>query len=719
MNTNIEYKEEVLKKANVLEELYIDKGIPIFPVNTKEKSPRTKHGYKDATTNVEIIAAWLVAYPDCGWAIPTGSISGLIVIDADNKNDGLENWERLVNENDPDLCTLCQETQNEGKHSLFRYPEGHHIGSSVGKLANGIDVRGDGGYIVVPPTDGYRWCDNFVTAFDEGIQDLPKWLLKLLEGGNQTATTPPIFSENTSQSGIQIIPYGVRNSTLFHKAYGLHANKLAREEIKSALNQMVKDRVEDVPDDPLTDSELETLIDSAMSYEAGKYPGTDLGNAYRFVSQHGHEVRYIYDWNDWLIWDGRRWKIDNLGLVRKLAQMTTVSILDEARLMTDSKHAEELTKWGFRSQEHHVIIDMLEETKPLLSMDHNMLDQHPDLLNVSNGVLDLRNGELLPHNQDYWFTKIADVQYDPEAKCPLWDEFMNLIVPDREVQIYLRKAAGYSLSGYADRRIFFFVYGDVDRGKTTFVETLLTVLGEYSKRIDIEALLDSAGRGQGPTPYTADLFGSRIVVSSETEKNRRLNCRFLKDVTGGAEIVANPKYKKVFRFRPACTIWIEGNHKPKITDDGDAFWERMKLVPYNVSIPKGIKRPINEVLNDFKEESSGILNWMLKGYQLLLKDGIDEPDIIRRAVQDYRDEQDEFKQFVEECLDFNPDFIIQKQVINNAYRNWCKDNGIRHPKSQRFVTEQLVKRYGAKNLDRKYYAGVKVSELISPYGSYL
>ena len=718
-SVEIDSKSEQMQKQ--FEELckYLDRGWYLLPVDYKKKRPLIKDWINQASNDANQIKAWLRKFPGCGWGVLTGEKSRIIAIDLDVRNGkkGFKDWDKLIADHDKlETKPLSYSTPSGGGRLLFQYPEGKNIRKSEGELAKGIDVQANGACSLIPPTPGYEWDEGFDP---ETISELPEWLVELLEVSNQTTTTPPIFSKNTSQSNIQIIPYGVRNSALFHKAYALHADELTREEINSALCQMVNDRVEDVPDDPLTDYELETLIDSAISYEAGKYPRTDLGNAYRFVSLQGHEVRYIYDWNDWLIWDGRRWKIDNLGLNRKLAQMTTESILAEARLMTDSKHSEELTKWGFKSQEHHVIIDMLEQAKPLLSMDHNVLDQHPDLLNVSNGVLDLRTGELFSHNQDYWFTKIADVKYNPEAKCPKWFEFLNLIAPDREVQFYLQKAAGYSLSGYADRRIFFFVYGDVARGKTTFVETLLTILGEYGKRIDIEALLDSAGRGQGPTPYTADLFGARIIISSETPDNRRLNSRFLKAVTGGAEIVANPKYKKVFRFRPACTLWIEGNYKPKITDDGDAFWERMKLVPFDVSIPKEIRRPLNEVLDEFKEESSGILNWMLRGYQMLLKVGIYEPEIIQRAVQDYRDEQNEFKHFVEECLDFNPKFKTKKQVINNAYRNWCKENGIRHPKGQRFVTEQLVKRYEAKNLDRKDYAGVRLSEPISSDGSFM
>ncbi len=263
-------------------------------------------------------------------------------------------------------------------------------------------------------------------------------------------------------------------------------------------------------------------------------------------------MRFCYTINRWLVWNGKRWSIDENGEVVKLAHDTIKAIYAEASNCGDNDQRKSLAKHALISEGRHRVENMLESAKPYVWISTNQLDQHPMLLNCRNGIIDLETGELLPHDRSYFLTKMIDVEFDKNAHCPAWERFLKLVTGDDEnLELFLQLAVGYSLTGRIDEHCLFFLYGTGKNGKSTFTETLRRLFGDYSQRTDIEALMQNySGRGATASPYIAALSGARFTLASEMPEGRRLNESLVKDLTGGDSITARNLFSNPFTFTP-------------------------------------------------------------------------------------------------------------------------------------------------------------------------
>ena len=214
------------------------------------------------------------------------------------------------------------------------------------------------------------------------------------------------------------------------------------------------------------------------------------------------------------------------------------------------------------------MVTLLVQAAAYLKLSISELDKHPYLLNVKNGVVDLRTGKLKEHRRDLFMTQIADVTHNQNAKCPRWIKFMEFLFPDAELRKYIQKMTGYLLTGYIDEKCLFFLLGAGDNGKTVFVKVIEGLLSNYSLASDLDVLLSNR-YNSGLTPHLDRFPGKRLVTMSEVEAGRRFNAKVVNRLTGGDVISCNPKHGKVYEFNPTHKIIIFGNNKPAVSETAD------------------------------------------------------------------------------------------------------------------------------------------------------
>jgi len=403
-------------------------------------------------------------------------------------------------------------------------------------------------------------------------------------------------------------------------------------------------------------------------------PGlTDLGNAKRLINGFGENIRYLGSWKKWLHYTGARWRTDETGVVMRLAEQAVATIFAEAAITTDSDKQERLYKHAIKSESSKALHAMvgLASYEQQVAIDVNQLDKDPWKLNTKNGTVDLKTGQLLPHSRGDLVTKMCPVEYDPNAKCPTWDKFLHEIMGGRlDLISFLYRYLGYSLTGLVSEQKLIFLYGTGANGKSTFLGTIQHLLGGYAKQSAPELLLSSKN-GRHPTEV-ADLLGARFVVSSEIDRGRSLAEASIKQMTGGDIIKARYMQKDFFEFEPTHKIWLSANHKPIIKGNDEGIWRRMLLVPFEVKIAEENqdKHLDMKLLN----ELPGLLNRAVAGCLDWQHNGLNAPEDVVEATQEYREQLDQLKPFFDDICEIEKDASINPKVLYNVFLDWCEEN---------------------------------------------
>jgi P4 family phage/plasmid primase-like protien len=416
---------------------------------------------------------------------------------------------------------------------------------------------------------------------------------------------------------------------------------------------------------------------------------TDLGNAERFIAQHGENVRYCYPWRKWLVWSGARWERDEAGRVHKLAKETVRTIYREAAAAEDEDRRKALAKHATQSEAEAKIRAMLELAKSDAPISPDELDANPMLLNVPNGTIDLRSGKLREHRREDLITKLVPVEYDPDATAPTWEAFLERVLPAEDLRAFVQRAVGYSATGDTSEQCMFINHGTGANGKSTSQEAVSAALGDYAMRTPTEMLLTK--RSEGVPNDVARLKGSRFVSASETEEGRRLAESRIKDLTGQDTITARFMRAEWFDFEPVHKLWLSTNHKPEIRGTDRAIWRRIRLVPWTVSIPPA--QQDKKLPEKLRSELPGILAWIVRGCLEWQRQGLQAPEEVRRATVEYRAEMDVVGAFLAECCMVGSDQDVSAADLYRAYGEWCKDTGETQVKQRRFggqLTERGV-----------------------------
>lgn len=402
---------------------------------------------------------------------------------------------------------------------------------------------------------------------------------------------------------------------------------------------------------------------------------TDLGNAERFVKDHGGSVRFCHAWGKWLTWNGKHWEVDDTGQVYRLAKMTVRGIYAEAARAEDDVERLAIAKHAKKSESLSQFKAMigLAESEEGVPVKPNDLDANPWLLNVLNGSLDLRTGELKPHSRDNFITKLAPVAHDPNATCPTWLAFLEKAMAGRESLIaYMQKAVGYALTGDTREKNIVIFHGGGDNGKTILTTVISAMLGDYAQETPVETLM--IHKNESIPNDIARLKGERLVTASEGERGQRLAESLIKRLSGGDKITARFLHQEFFEFIPTFKIWLSTNHKPVIRGSDNAIWNRIHLIPFDVSIPKSEQIPRTVLLERLREEWPGILAWAVKGCLLWQQEGLDKPEEVEQATANFRAEMDVIGGFISDCCIVNPLAKVKAADLYGEYLKWCEAN---------------------------------------------
>lgn len=715
-------KSEVNLKQAAIE--LARQGWRVFPLQPRGKIPRIKGWIQKATTDEETIRQWWDRWPNSNIGIATGQAekaNSVVVLDVDGEagEKSLRELQDAHKEELPD--TLQVRTGSGGRHIYFAHP-GVYIGISAGGIGTGLDIRGDRGLVVAPPSihpktrRRYEWINPGAP-----IAEMPDWLLALIQKQVQQYTekarqevTGKVWEDYLEGPPIH---KGERDERLFKIGCSMRANGAGYQDILATLLRINAERC--VPSLPVP--QVEQKAAQAIKYPPGKtgllsHPDTDWGNAERLVERHGADIKYCAKLKGWHVWDGFRWVLDESGEILRRAADTVRAYHEEAaaalaekkkqiRLVEDlageaaalKKELDELKAQArFAKQSENkarlsAMVELAASQAGVAIADPDKFDANPWLLNVENGTIDLREHRLLPHRREDLLTKIAPVAYDPNAECPRWERFVHEIMGgDEELVRYLQKAIGYSLTGSTREQIWFLLYGSGANGKSVFLNTIQELLGDYAQQASSSLMLSRREEGGAPSSDIAGVRGARFVCVIETEEGRRMAENVVKQLTGGDPIKARFLYKDEFEFKPICKLWMATNHKPVVRGTDYGFWRRVRMIPFTVQIPP--EKRDKDLPDKLRKEFPGILRWALEGLRMYQEEGLGLPAKVEAATQEYKEEMDGLGAFLTECCDTS-DPLVKTGVreLYRAYTNWCYENG-ETPMKQRMLGKRLKER---------------------------
>jgi putative DNA primase/helicase len=398
---------------------------------------------------------------------------------------------------------------------------------------------------------------------------------------------------------------------------------------------------------------------------------------------HGGDLRYCHVWGAWLTWDGRRWKQDETGEEMRRAKATVRAMRAEAIAMPQGDaRRKRLLRHARACEAASRIAAMarLAQSDDRVVVTPDQLDADPWLLNVENGVLDLRTGALCSHRREDFITKLAPVRYDPTALCPHWTAFLDSIFAgDSDLVRFVQRAVGYSLTGDARERVIFILHGGGANGKSTLLEVLLALLGrDYALKARSQMLV---AKKENAIPHEiAELKGRRFVAASEVDEGKKLAEAAIKEMTGDDTLRGRFLYQESFSFRAEHKLWLGTNHKPVIRGSDDAIWDRIKPIPFNVRFvdPADPAAPIDGPRQDkglrakLLSELPGILRWALDGCLHWQRDGLGVVPAVAQANAAYRDEMDHVKDFIAERCACGPELSALTGDLYHNYNDWCR-----------------------------------------------
>lgn len=678
-------------------QLALDHGWRLLPCRPGSKLPATAHGVKDATRDPAQIREWAREHPNANWAAAMGN--GVLALDVDVKDGGHGevSLATLEDRHSPLPPTLTNQTWSGGRQLIFGHDPAQSFKNSAGKLARNLDVRSDDGYIVIAPSRikgrAYAWADPHAE-----IAPAPAWLLDELQKLNNDRA--PLSREATE---------GGRNVALTRHLGALRAKGLSDEELLREALRFNESSC--VP--PLDVREVQNVLRSAFGWRR-IYAASDLGNARRFLDQHGPDAHYIRETREWVEWNAQehRWvrSPEGLGLIARIKGTLTQALGTEVPERPTPQEQQAHARWLIGSTNTRRLEAALANAKsePRVALDRAALDAQPQLVGCRNGVLNLRTGDHRPGQREDLLTLRLGCDYMPGATAPRFQQFLADQV-SADMADYLRRLAGLTLLGNR-LRLLLFVYGPSKSGKSVFIETLKALLGDYGRAASSDLLMARSMRSRnGPTEALARLAGAKLVTVNETGAHDAFDEALIKDLTGGDTVSARELYRGSFDFRPDFVIWIRGNHKPRFSGSDVAMLERIRLVPF-VRRRAEHERDPGLLEHIISHELPGVLNWALAGAADVQRDGrIATPDEVATATADYAREMDMLGQWLDDACDLRPAAQCFAAQGYARFVEWSRSQGLAHPWTRIAWGRAMGERFERKRVgDSWVYLGVEV-----------
>ena len=468
--------------------------------------------------------------------------------------------------------------------------------------------------------------------------------------------------------------------------------------------------------------------DDFLYNDAGFFETSDFGDACRLARLHGENIRYNHKpFGAWFIWIKNRWVEDKSNRIYSLVDDMIRAMYREAGKIggdePDDKAKERrrfIVKHTSALENMHKQRQLVAKAETLqsLSIAESDLDRKNYLFVCDNTTLDLsmETGAVVArdHSQLDYLTRGSSVVYNPEALCPHWTTFLDEIFAGDDVIIEcVARMVGYTLTGDFSEERLFFAYGTGANGKSVFFNVMQMLFGDYYDVAPPE-MIQQDKFSTHPTDV-ADLKGKRFVVASELEENKRLMEGKVKMLTGADQkLKARRMREDWFEFPPTHKLWMFGNHKPKIYGNDYGIWRRIILIPFGVTITAEKRKPMRVMLELFRGELSGILNWALGGYADYCDRGFAPPKSMNELVEEYRFDEDIVAQFISENCVLEPTIHTLAVDIYKVYSTWCEESGERALTARRFNNNMRERgftvRPGGQNKTNIYGVGLRYNE---------
>ncbi len=503
---------------------------------------------------------------------------------------------------------------------------------------------------IVAPDTIDAWPTDAADLVDAGERDAVESLRQLRANGGVSLVTLAFELEQRKRyADVQAL-----------SALDLSGEPLSKAAVQGAWKSMRAGRAIPAPTAPRA---------AVQSGDSG-----DLLNARRLVEWakgtflHAHGGTYHH-------WDGKRWNRDAGAAIHELAARVARSWLKDAADASTREAQDALVKHARAAQKSGAIeamISLAGKCFPDLKIDPALFDADPWLLNVENGTIDLRTGQLRDHSPNDLITKLAPVTFDPAATAPRWERFLREVLPTDAVRAYVQRAAGYSLSGVVREHCFFMAVGAGRNGKGVLMRCLARVMGDYAATAPMDLLIAKSGADH--PAELAVLEGARFVAASELPKGKWNEAR-LKQLTGGDTVPARGMRENYRPMRPTWKLWIATNERPRSTGNGDALWERLKEIRFPVQFrdaddprPETQAWPVKDPKTEevLAAELPGILRWAVEGCVTWAASGLGEPSEVRTATAEYRVTEDVLGPFLAE----RP--ITQAVKLRDLFSAWCE-----------------------------------------------
>lgn len=691
------------------------------------KHPRTAHGLEEGTTDVQQIRRWWGRWPKANVGVVTGEASGVVVLDIDADKGGFASLDDLQAEHEQLDDTFTVNTGGGGRHLYFRHP-GPTIGNRGG-MRPGLDFRGDGGYVVAPPSNhqsgrSYEWA----IELDE-VAELPEWLEEELRAREDAPKAAPDFQADNWDGGtpdqvLALVEQGGKLSRLFKRdkrfkrdggdasavdyelacklyeagiedpeviAYGLMASRARDPEAWAKASQKSPKYFEKTVANAIAQCELQRSERDAVKRQAHSafrdhYPWNEKGNADRFLAVHGADLHYHVTDKRWLVWDGRIFAGDEsagkerggsagLGL-RVQNYLDDLWVLPKLQQSEEKREAaEKFVRRCGTAGHRDAIIRLAQDHRTVLETE---LDPDPHLLCCENGVLNMETGELQPHDRRFRCTQATAAPYDCDAESEAWLQFLEQTLPDPEVREYFKRCMGYSLLGVQPEQVFFFIHGQGGTGKSTAIKAIQAAAGSYHRTADFATFLETRGRNaQGPSPDIARLARARIVTSIEVSGGQKLNDGLLKQLSGGDQVVSRKLFGDETEWAPVMSLWLVANERPKGRVDDDALWRRLRPFAFEQAIGSKRDAKLQDRLTRELEHRMGILAWLVEGARDYLHSGdLTPPAKIQAGIDEYRASSNPLTEFYNDGCDFGDErsCMVDRSQLWKAYRAWCTEN---------------------------------------------
>lgn len=693
-------------------------GLYVFPLKAGQKTPAFNGWQSQPTKDPDTIKKWWTENPNYNIGIATGATYGLLVIDYDvaNGKQGLKvrnDWRAAH----PMTQTWAVKTGRGGLHEYYKIsaPMGNKTG-----LYDCVDIRADGGLVVAPPSvvngNTYTWekapfiyslatfDDNvsmFIQSAPQNVQNAQKRAAykapaQFIEGTRTSSLVALIGSLRARGLDPDTIRIAVENENELKGNPPLSSEELEREVFPALYRDTWEtDTAPYTHDLPINTTLLEKVraLDPANNK---RYGMNDAGSARLFIDVCGNTVQYVEDRKKWVSYDGKRWNTNGENIGKEKLKALADALYIYALSITDEQKKTEYMKYAGKWQQlrtRETILKDATSVKPARSAD---FDKDPYLLNCLNGTLNLKTGEFHDHTPADMLSRIASVAYDPAAVSPRWYTFMDEVTAgDKELQQYIQKALGYSLTGDTRHECFFILHGATSRnGKSTLTETFSHMMGDYAANARPETLAKKKyANGSAPNEDIARLAGVRFVNTSEPPKNMELDSSLVKSLTGRDTITARRLNEGSFEFTPQFKLFFNTNHRPRVDDMTVFESERIKMIPFTVHFGSGRRDPYLKDKLQTSESLAGILNWCIDGLKNLKESGFKVPQAVADATAEYRRKEDKLQQFLEEKIEFGDGLEVLLTQLYTSFSDWCCSSGLAPvgvPKFRELLEERQI-----------------------------